>query len=140
MDRKEGIERYLKAHDQYYDIALNEIATGQKKTHWMWFIFPQIAGLGRSATAKYYEIQNIDEAKAYWGHPVLSSHLIEITQAFLDSGKDPHSVFGYIDSLKLRSCMTLFWEISKEPIFREVIQKYYGGGLDGFTLAAFTTE
>ena len=134
MEKKKGIERYKEAQDKYYETALREIECGKKKSDWMLFIFPQILkpdGLKDS----YYLIANCNEAKAYWADPLLSSRLIESTRIVLESGRDPQDIFGYAENTMFRSCMTLFWEISKEPIFKEAINVFYRGGTDGFTLA-----
>jgi uncharacterized protein (DUF1810 family) len=101
----------------------------------MWFVFPQIAGLGRSSTAQHYAIPGLDEARAYLAHPVLGPHLVEAAQALLGlPGSDPVAVVGSIDALKLRSSMTLFAQASDEPVFRQVLDKFYDGSEDTATL------
>lgn len=100
----------------------------------MWYIFPQILGLGHSTMAMYYAIQSREETVAYWEDSVLRSHMTEICQVLLTLDDSIDHIMGYPDNLKLRSCMTLFWLITKEPIFRAVLDKFYGGGLDAYTL------
>lgn len=117
-------------------MALAEIKSGRKRSHWMWYLFPQIDGLGSSSTAQFYAIKNLDEAKAYLAHPVLGSRLIEIASAALQvEGKTAEEIFGYPDVLKFRSCATLFAEISGAgSVFHRVLEKYYDGKPDEQTL------
>ena len=103
------LDRFVKAQAYDYDAALREIRSGRKRSHWMWYIFPQLQGLGFSSTAQYYGIRDLEEAKAYIAHPVLGPRLKEISEALLGlDTRDPSAVMGYPDDLKLRSCMTLF--------------------------------
>lgn len=107
--REEGLERFVKAQAEDYARALEEVRRGRKRTHWMWYIFPQLRGLGRSATAHQYGIANLEEARAYLAHPILGPRLLESCAAALCvEGKTAHEIFGSPDDLKLRSCMTLF--------------------------------
>lgn len=131
--KEPGLERFRTAHEQSYETALREIKSGLKKSHWMWYIFPQIQGLGHSATARYYEIKDKEEAIAYWMDPVLSSHLIEICQELLKLNSPIEWILGYPDDLKLRSCMTMFYLISNEKTFKQVLDKFYAGEMDEFT-------
>ncbi len=119
-----------------YDTALAEIRAGLKRTDWMWYIFPQIAGLGRSRISVYISISDLNEARDYYAHPVLGGRLIEISEALLPlPTDDPMAVFGYPDAYKLRSCMTLFRQIATEqPVFQQVLDKYCGGTADERTL------
>lgn len=130
------LSRFLDAQDGVYETALAEMRAGRKRSHWMWFVFPQIQGLGRTSTARYYAIQDMGEAQAYLAHPVLHQRLVEICQALLDLPEsDPHKVFGSPDDLKLRSCMTLFEAAdAHELVFRRVLAKYYKGQRDDKTL------
>ena len=130
------LERFYKAQEYDYETALSEIRNGRKESHWMWYIFPQITGLGRSTTAEYYAIKSKDEAKGYIEDPVLGKRLIEISQAlFQIESDDAEMVMGWPDNLKLRSCMTLFAEVAPEqPVFRNVLEKFYDGEMDGKTL------
>lgn len=137
MDLKEdyNLDRFIEAQDDDYSIALREVKNGRKLTHWMWYIFPQITGLGMSETAKYYEIKSLDEARAYLNNELLKSHLIEISNALLELyTNDPVEVFGDVDSLKLKSSMTLFSYVSDNEIFNRVIDKYFNGNKDLTTI------
>ena len=129
--------RFLDAQKHSYATALSEIRQGRKRSHWMWYIFPQIAGLGFSSTAQYYAIRDLDEAQAYLNEPTLRSRLLEISQALLElPGNDPTQVLGWPDDLKLRSSMTLFLHADPTiPVFQQVLDKYYGGIEDERTVA-----
>lgn len=130
-----NLDRFIEAHEEDYERALKEIKNGRKLTHWMWYIFPQIKGLGMSETAQYYEIKNLEEAHAYLDNELLKSHLIEISNELLKlNTNDPEEVFGDIDSLKLKSSMTLFSYISDNEIFNKVIDKYFNGSKDLTTI------
>ncbi len=137
MQTHADLNRFLDAQQSTYTDALAEIRRGRKQTHWMWYIFPQIAGLGFSQTAHYYAIQDLAEAKAYVNHPVLGSRLVEITRVLLDlEGKTAYQVMGSPDDLKLRSSMTLFSLANPtESVFQQVLDKYFQGELDERTLA-----
>ena len=131
-----NLERFHRAQESSYPTALAEIRAGRKSSHWMWYIFPQLEGLGFSSAAQYYGIRGLEEAKAYMAHPVLGSRLKEISEALLGLDTcDPSAVMGYPDDLKLRSCMTLFELAAPEqPVFGRVLEKYYAGRRDGRTL------
>lgn len=130
------LNRFLTAQERSYATALAEIKAGRKRSHWMWYIFPQIAGLGMSSTAQYYSIQDRLEAEEYMAHPVLGTRLLEISRALLAlESSDASAVMGYPDDLKLRSCMTLFAQVSDDPVFEAVLDKFYGGSPDPRTLA-----
>ena len=127
------LERFLTAHKYNYENALREITDGRKRTHWIWFIFPQLAVLGHSANAKYYGISGYDEA--YYEHPILGARLREITMALLQHrGESAIDILGDIDAVKVRSCMTLFDAVSPDDIFQEVLDAFYGGSSDKKTL------
>jgi uncharacterized protein (DUF1810 family) len=133
------LDRFVAAQDQggtYVD-ALGELRNGRKQGHWMWFVFPQIAGLGSSPMAQHYAISSLEEAKAYVDHPVLGPRLRDCCTALLDlPSSDPVQVLGHIDALKLRSSMTLFDRAAPdEPVFGRVLEKYYAGELDDATLS-----
>lgn len=130
------LDRFVRAQARDYDAALREIRSGRKRSHWMWYVFPQLQGLGFSSTAQYYGIRDLGEAKAYMAHPVLGPRLAEISEALLAlDSSDPSAVMGYPDDLKLRSCMTLFELAAPEqPVFARVLEKYYSGRRDGRTL------
>lgn len=127
--------RFVKVQEQMYDIALKEIEDGQKHSHWMWYIFPQLAVLGSSPNAKYYGLSGYDEAEAYLNHPLLGYRLREITQALLQhNGLSAEEIFGHLDAIKLKSCMTLFAEVSPKDIFDEVLKVFFNGTSDKNTL------
>ena len=130
------LDRFLDAQRGDYAAALAEVRRGRKTSHWMWYIFPQIAGLGQSSTARYYSIRDLEEARDYYAHPVLGQRLREISGVLLElRGSDPVAVFGGIDSMKLKSSMTLFAVAAPDdPLFLQVLDKYYGGEQDALTL------
>jgi len=136
MEDNYKLIRFLDAQNQVYLKALSEIKAGRKQSHWMWYIFPQLTGLGSSENARYFGITNLGEAAAYLQHPTLGKHLIEITKALLAiKGKSASDIFGYPDDLKLHSSMTLFSLVENtDPVFNEVINKYFRGLLDSHTL------
>ena len=132
---EEGLERFLDAQRHVYDTALEEIKGGRKQSHWMWYIFPQLRGLGHSETAWHYGIKDGGEAKAYLGHPVLGARLEEISAALLSlDTDDAESIFGWIDALKLRSSMTLFDWAEQDGVYARVLEKFYDGQRDTETL------
>lgn len=131
----ESLNRFLEAQENVYGKALSEIKSVKKVGHWMWFIFPQIIGLGESPISLYYAIQNIEEAKAYLEHDILGIRLMEISTVLLKlEGNDPEEIFGFIDAMKLKSCMTLFDYISEDYPFYKILEKYYQGEKDNKTL------
>ena len=131
------LERFVEAQQRSYKLALAELRRGAKESHWMWFVFPQIAGLGFSPTAQYYAIASADEARAYLAHPLLGARLRESTEAVLaHRDKSAEAVFGSTDAMKLRSSMTLFEAASKDAgPFGEALDAFYGGERDARTLA-----
>lgn len=136
-----NLSRFIKAQEQSYDTALGEIKAGQKRSHWMWYIFPQYKGLGRSETSVFYAINSLEEAGAYLSHPILGFRLREITSTLLKlEGNDARSIFGRPDDMKLRSCMTLFSEVegAQDNIFSKVIDKFFEGKKDYRTLEQIT--
>lgn len=128
--------RFLEAQQHVFATALQEIRNGRKTSHWMWYIFPQISGLGSSGMSRLYAIKDMAEAKQYSDHPVLGQRLVEITSELLNlETNDPAAVFGHIDSLKLRSSMTLFSLLEDaHPVFQKVLDKYFGGKKDANTI------
>jgi uncharacterized protein (DUF1810 family) len=130
------LEMFLDAQKADYAIALSEIKNGRKRSHWMWYIFPQIYGLGFSETSKYYAIKDIAEAHSFLNHPILGERLIAICEALLNlKENDANKVFGNPDDIKLKSSMTLFAALSKtHPIFQSVLDKFFDGEKDGATL------
>lgn len=131
------INRFIEAQKYDYDLALSEIKNAKKINHWMWYIFPQIKGLGKSETAIYYEINDLEEAQAYLNHHILGIRLKEISNELLKlNTNNVIEIFGYIDSLKLKSSMTLFDYISENNnIFNKVLEKYYNGEHDEKTIS-----
>ena len=131
-----SLNRFLEAQKIMYETALEEIKKGEKESHWIWYIFPQLRGLGYSPKAYTYGIDGLEEAKAYLEHPVLSARLIEITEALLTHrGKDIEDIMGDIDALKLRSSMTLFALISEaDSVFHQVLEVFYDSKMDEITL------
>ena len=134
MDKSKCIDRFLAPQKTSYAIALEEIRNSRKTSHWMWYIFPQLRGLGQSTTAWYYGIEDLCEAKAYLEHPILGQRLREITQILLNLYEtDPVKIFGWPDNLKLRSCMTLFALVSEDDLFTKALGKFFGGQEDPMT-------
>ena len=129
------LQRFVDAQSGTYDRALAELRAGRKTGHWMWFVFPQVAGLGRSATARHYAIADLDESRAHRAHPVLGPRLVECARALTElPGSDPVAVLGPVDAVKLRSSMTLFAHAAPdEPVFRAVLEQYFGGVEDDAT-------
>lgn len=141
MDMSKSIDRFLSPQETAYPAALREVRAGRKVSHWMWYIFPQLRGLGRSNTAWYYGIEDLTEAKAYLAHPVLGQRLREITQVLLECPeRDAVTIFGWTDSMKLRSCMTLFAEAGGDDLFSGVLDKFYRGQKDTATLDLLQQE
>lgn len=132
-----GLERFVEAQDRVYRSVSEELAAGEKTSHWMWFIFPQLKALGRSPMAQHFGIESRDEALAYWKHPVLGPRLKDCTKLVLAVGnKSIHDVFGSPDDLKFRSCMTLFAQVAPdEPVFSQALTRFFGGAPDERTLA-----
>ena len=142
MNYNSELEKFIDAQDNGYSFgetyvtALAEMKHGHKDTHWMWYVFPQIQGLGLSGTTAYFSIKDLDEAKDYYNHPVLGQRLIEITSVLLDiESSDPVQVFGIPDAFKLRSCMTLFkYAAPENDLFQRVLEKFCQGEVDYKTL------
>ncbi len=135
---EDTLEKFLEAQEDTFEQALAEIKSGRKRGHWMWFIFPQLKGLGFSHASVYYAIQNIEEAQLYVQHPVLGSRLKLIANVLLSlREKDAYVIFGSPDELKLRSSMTLFAlaDSSEENVFKKVLDKFYKGQYDAKTLS-----
>jgi uncharacterized protein (DUF1810 family) len=132
-----GLERFLDAQDGVYGQVLAELRTGRKASHWMWFIFPQIDGLGHSATARHFAIRGLAQARAYLAHPVLGARLAECTRLVnAVAGASAHDIFGSPDDLKFRSSMTLFELAADDPSeYRTALDRYYAGQADARTVA-----
>lgn len=136
MHGNKELTRFLDAQNQLYLKALSEVQNGKKETHWMWFVFPQLKGLGSSEVSRFYGISDLDEARAYLSHPVLGKHLIEISEAVLKlENTSATAIFGTPDDKKLHSSMTLFSQvIGANRVFEQVLQKYFSGLSDSLTL------
>jgi uncharacterized protein (DUF1810 family) len=131
-----SLERFVTAQAQIYPRVLTELKAGRKQSHWMWFIFPQIAGLGHSAMAQMYAIPSLDEARTYLAHPLLGARLRECCEAVMAvEGKTAHDIFGSPDDVKFRSSLTLFAQAAPdEPLFTALLVKYFDGKADELTL------
>ena len=138
----DNLERFIKAQKLNYERALKEIKNGKKLTHWIWYIFPQIKGLGYSEISKYYGIDDLAEAKAYLQNEYLRNNLLEITEALLNlDSNNPTEILGYPDDLKVKSCMTLSnYADQSILIFKKVIDKYYNGEFDNKTIVFNKTK
>jgi uncharacterized protein (DUF1810 family) len=135
------LERFISAQENKYSIALSEIKSGLKSSHWMWYIFPQLIGLGNSYKSEFYGINGLQEAKEYINHPILGIRLREITRELLSlNGNDAEEIVGFPDCLKLKSSMTLFNLVdeSEDKLFKSVLDKYYNGEYDEQTLELLT--
>jgi len=137
-----NLDRFLKAQERDYPIAYSELQAGQKRSHWMWYIFPQIVGLGHSITAKLYAIHNLDEANLYLQHPILGKRLIELSEVVYNLPTDKIDlIFPFPDNLKFHSCVTLFAQVVHEEnsIFNKNLLKYFSGELDKETMKILAT-
>jgi uncharacterized protein (DUF1810 family) len=141
MRSESDLERFVEAQDAVYASVRRELRAGRKTTHWMWFVFPQLRGLGHSATARYYGIASAAEAAAYLGHPVLGPRLRECVELVLAvEGSSAHRIFGSPDDLKFNSSLTLFAAVAPhEALFRRALEKYYDGEPDQLTTARLRT-
>lgn len=130
------LNRFIEKQKEFYETALVEIKSGRKDSHWMWFVFPQLKGLGETSISNYYGIDGIAEAREYYNNALLKKNLIEISKALLlIEGKDIDYILGYPDNLKLKSCMTLFELVDSEnEVFKAVLEKYYSGRRDEKTI------
>jgi uncharacterized protein (DUF1810 family) len=131
-----NLSRFIDAQEGIYNRVLAELKNGEKRTHWMWFIFPQIDGLGFSSTSKYYAIKSMEEARQYLNHPVLGRRLMQCAETVLAvEGRSASEIFGYPDDMKLKSCMTLFASVSDTTsVFDGALDKYFHGERDVRTL------
>jgi uncharacterized protein (DUF1810 family) len=135
-DHPHDLNRFVQAQQDDYERALSEIQSGRKRSHWMWYVFPQFDGLAFSSTSKHYAIKSVDEARAYLDHPVLGPRLLACAEAAVRvEGRSATEIFGSPDDLKLRSCATLFASVSPPgSVFHRLLDKYYQGEPDGKTL------
>jgi len=130
-----SLERFVEAQASTYATALAEIRRGAKRSHWIWFIFPRLAGLGRSSTSQFYGIRSAAEARAYLDHPVLGARYRKCVTALQDlPTSDPQAVFGDVDAMKLRSSLTLFESVAPSPLFAAALDRWFGGDRDPTTL------
>jgi uncharacterized protein (DUF1810 family) len=136
MTDRFNLERFVEAQEHVYDEVRRELRAGRKASHWMWFVFPQIAGLGHSPTSVRFAIASLDEAKAYLAHPLLGARLVECARLALEAeGRSAREIFGAIDEVKFRSSMTLFARAAPgEDVFRRCLDKYFAGAPDDATL------
>ena len=136
MMENNHLERFVKAQNMDFEAALSEVKNGHKQSHWMWYIFPQLQGLGFSETTRFYAIKDIEQAKEYLEHQILGARLVLISEELLKLDSSARQVFGSPDDLKLHSSMTLFAEVQgANPIFEQVIQKFFKGQKDNKTLS-----
>lgn len=130
------LDRFIRAQDDLYEQALAELRAGRKTSHWIWFVLPQLRGLGRSSTAQEYGIADRAEAEAYLAHPVLGARLRECVQAMLAHADRPAArILGDVDAMKFRSCLTLFDAVSTDALFHQALEAFYGGERDAATIA-----
>jgi uncharacterized protein (DUF1810 family) len=135
MNNKYNLQRFIDAQERAYPVALAEIKKGRKQSHWMWYIFPQIQGLGFSETSRFYAIKNLEEAAAYLDHDLLGKRLLEICNALLAlSGNNANNIFGSPDDVKLKSSMTLFSILKPNEVFQQVLDKFFNGRKDEETI------
>ena len=137
-----SLQRFIDAQEKDYDTAFAEISQGRKRSHWIWYIFPQIQGLGFSETSKFYAIKNIDEAAEYLKHPILGERLIRICHALIKNpGDDANKIFGSPDDMKLKSSMTLFAALpGTDPVFQTVLDKFFNGTSDSKTIEILASQ
>lgn len=136
MNTSANLKRFIEAQENNYQDAVMEVRSGKKKTHWMWYIFPQISGLGSSEISKFYAIKDLQEAQLFLQHPILGQRLIDISKVLSEiKDKSAHEIFGSPDDLKLKSCMTLFSSLKNaHPIFQRIIDQFFDGNKDDKTL------
>lgn len=141
MEDRFNLQRFVSAQAGSYEAALAEIRRGAKRGHWMWYIFPQYAGLGRSPIAKHYAIHSLEEARTYLAHPVLGPRLKACAEALQQLGDaDAEQVFGKVDAMKLRSCLTLFIQVGGDPIFQRTLDRWFPGTTDELTMKLIARE
>jgi uncharacterized protein (DUF1810 family) len=142
MNDRYNLQRFLDAQDPIFERALDELRRGSKESHWMWFVFPQLAGLGRSPTAQFYALASIEEARAYLGHPLLGGRLRKSVEAILPWSErvTAEDIFGPIDALKLKSSLTLFDRVEPDALFGMGLDGFFAGQRDGRTLALLNEQ
>lgn len=136
MNANHDLSRFVSAQEGRYEMAYAELANGRKRSHWMWYIFPQLSGLGSSPMARRYALSGLEEAKAFLAHPLLGTRLVHISALLLSlETNKPTEIFGFPDDIKLRSSMTLFAPARpEEPVFQQVLDRFFGGDKDPLTL------
>ncbi len=136
MNANHDLSRFVSAQEGRYEMAYAELANGRKRSHWMWYIFPQLSGLGSSPMARRYALSGLEETKAFLAHPLLGTRLVNISALLLSLDKsNPTEIFGFPDDIKLRSSMTLFaLACPEEPVFQQVLDRFFGGNKDPLTL------
>ncbi len=136
MNANHDLSRFVSAQEGRYEMAYAELANGRKRSHWMWYIFPQLSGLGSSPMARRHALSGLEEAKAFLAHPLLGTRLVNISALLLSLDKgNPTEIFGFPDDIKLRSSMTLFaLARPEEPVFEQVLDRFFGGDKDPLTL------
>lgn len=136
MNANHDLSRFVSAQEGRYEMAYAELANGRKRSHWMWYIFPQLSGLGSSPMARRYALSGLEEAKAFLAHPLLGTRLVNISALLLSlETNKPTEIFGFPDDIKLRSSMTLFaLARPEEPVFQQVLDRFFGGDKDPLTL------
>lgn len=141
MNANHDLSRFVSAQEGRYEMAYAELANGRKRSHWMWYIFPQLSGLGSSPMARRYALSGLEEAKAFLAHPLLGTRLVNISALLLGlETNKPTEIFGFPDDIKLRSSMTLFaLACPEEPVFQQVLDRFFGGGKDPLTLRLLRT-
>ncbi len=133
---KYNTDRFVEMHELYYSVALTEIKDGHKRSHWMWYIFPQLKGLGHSSKSEYYGLSCVEEIKEYMGNEYLKKNTLEICNELLKLNDDIDNIFGYPDNLKLKSSMTLFeYSFPNEKVFKNILDKFYDGERDELTIS-----
>ena len=142
MNGPYDLQRFIDAQEGIFEIALAELKAGNKRTHWMWFVFPQLRGLGRSSTAQYYAIGSMGEARAYLAHPVLGARLRHCVEALMPwaGTRTAEEILGSVDALKLRSCLTLFDQVEPSGLFARGLTAFYEGRSDDGTLALLNAQ
>lgn len=137
-----NLQRFVDAQDGVFDTALAELRAGAKQSHWMWFVFPQLAGLGRSPTAQYYALRSIDEARAYLQDPIVGSRLRQSVEALLPwvGKRTADQILGPVDAMKLKSSLTLFDDVEPNGLFDQALLNFFGGQRDELTLALLDRE
>ena len=142
MTSTKGLDRFIEAQSSTIEAALADLQAGQKRTHWMWFIFPQIHSLGRSPMAQFFAISSLEEARAYLAHPILGPRLRQCAAAALPwaTQRSAAAIFGAVDALKFHSCMTLFDYVARHDVFERALRAFYGSAADEATLALLSRQ